>query len=377
MNRLPRLGLGSLTALCSLAAVGIVLLVNGQEMFSPGPLKARSRSNVSWGGVTAHAQIGNNCAACHASPASGDTMANRCLACHTNVRDQIQQRLPLHGKLADGRNCRQCHTEHKGPDAVLTSLEHFDHDCAAFPLTGKHTTVACASCHVGNRYQGTPQSCVSCHAEPPIHKGRFGVDCARCHSTSTWSTWRSGDFANFHLATFDHDRTAFKLTGKHRTVDCKACHVNAVFKGTPSTCVSCHTEPLIHKGRYGTNCIYCHTTTRWQETSFRHRFPVNHAKALEKGSCAMCHTTTDNFQTYTCSNCHRHELTKTAQKHRKLGISDVSNCAHCHPAGRKSRLARGSGYDVLTVQHVCGACPLQLARGSDYDALTRAGSLTP
>ena len=32
-----------------------------------------------------------------------------------------------------------------------------------FPLTGKHQTVACAQCHVGGKYAGTPTDCYACH----------------------------------------------------------------------------------------------------------------------------------------------------------------------------------------------------------------------
>jgi hypothetical protein len=258
MRWFSNLGLGTLTALCSLAATGVVILVSGQQMFSPGPLSARGRNNVALSGVTSHAQIGSNCSACHAPAWSGETMADRCLVCHTNIREQIEGRLPMHGLLADGMDCRKCHTEHKGHHAALTSFEHFDHDCTRFKLTGMHVYVECSACHKDERYQGTPQTCVSCHAEPLVHKGKYGKDCASCHNTATWAG-----------------------------------------------------------------------------SEFRHNFPVNHAKAMQKGGCAICHSTPNDFKTYTCSNCHRHDEEKTKTKHLKDGVTDVSNCAHCHPSGRK------------------------------------------
>src|SRR5512147_789394 len=39
---------------------------------------------------------------------------------------------------------------------------------------------------------------------------------------------------------FDHFTTGFELDGMHRNVDCEACHVRGVFKGTPRTCAGCH-----------------------------------------------------------------------------------------------------------------------------------------
>ncbi|RPJ03222.1 MAG: hypothetical protein EHM31_01520, partial [Candidatus Aminicenantes bacterium] len=37
-----------------------------------------------------------------------------------------------------------------------------------------------------------------------------------------------------------HDRTNFPLTGKHRTLSCRECHINLVFEGTPTDCEVCH-----------------------------------------------------------------------------------------------------------------------------------------
>jgi len=41
-------------------------------------------------------------------------------------------------------------------------------------------------------------------------------------------------------ADFDHLTTGFDLIGKHRDLPCESCHVNAIFKGTPKDCASCH-----------------------------------------------------------------------------------------------------------------------------------------
>src|ERR1700680_4457982 len=39
---------------------------------------------------------------------------------------------------------------------------------------------------------------------------------------------------------FDHLSTGFELDGVHRDLPCEQCHLNAVFKGTPRACGSCH-----------------------------------------------------------------------------------------------------------------------------------------
>src|SRR5260221_9841710 len=40
--------------------------------------------------------------------------------------------------------------------------------------------------------------------------------------------------------TFDHLTTGFELVGQHRDLPCETCHFNAVFKGTPRDCATCH-----------------------------------------------------------------------------------------------------------------------------------------
>src|SRR5437660_839335 len=130
MRGLARLPPGIIFALITLGVVVAAILAGGGRMFSAGPLNTESRRSVARGGVRSHAETDNNCSACHVSPWSGETMASRCLNCHTDVRDQLDAHGPLHGRLAGGQKCRNCHTEHKGPHAALTSLAKFDHDCA-------------------------------------------------------------------------------------------------------------------------------------------------------------------------------------------------------------------------------------------------------
>src|ERR1700756_6059375 len=39
---------------------------------------------------------------------------------------------------------------------------------------------------------------------------------------------------------FDHLTTGFELDGVHRDLPCESCHLNAVFRGTPRDCGTCH-----------------------------------------------------------------------------------------------------------------------------------------
>jgi len=330
MPWLRRIPAGPWIVLGTLFLTAVVYIVRGDSLFSPGPLRDVPTHKASLGGVRSHAALADRCSACHATIESGLTMESLCLGCHTDVRSQIDRRLPLHGRLTDVESCRKCHTEHRGSQATLTDFAHFDHDVTAFPLTGKHQFATCSACHKDQVYKGTPQSCAACHAEPPVHVGRFGTNCAKCHSTVTWK--------NANLASFNHDLAAFKLTGAHRTTACAACHKDQHFRGTPQSCVACHAEPKVHLRRFGTDCMKCHSTATWKGATITaefHKFPIFHGGGKNRGECATCHAQPNDYRTYTCYGCHRHEPEKTAEKHLKWNIVELQACAKCHPTGRK------------------------------------------
>ncbi len=251
------------------------------------------------------------CAKCHTGAlalADFATAPQDCYSCHA-AKDAHQG--------AFGTNCETCHNPTDWKKAT------FDHNLSAFKLEGRHAEVKCEQCHANNVFKGTPTVCYSCHKQDDEHNGQFGTDCAVCHSTSGW------DGANF-----DHNRSNFPLTGAHTDVKCEQCHVNGQFKGTASTCVSCHAEPAVHAGQFGTDCASCHSTTAWTPASFngKHTFPLNHG---EEGtvSCATCHP--NNYTTYTCYGCHEHQESRIRSKHLEEGISNFENCVQCHPTGRE------------------------------------------
>jgi hypothetical protein len=264
MHRLGRFPLEIVLILLTMGGVVAALVTAGGRMFSPGDLNAHSRQDIELGGVASHAGLGGNCAACHTAPWNSETMADRCLGCHADVRRQFEAHRPLHGTLSEGMQCRGCHTEHNGAEAALTSVARFDHDWTAFPLTGQHRQVACASCHVNSVFHGIAQTCVSCHAEPQVHRGRLGTDCVQCHSTSTW-------------------------------------------KGA----------------------------------TFTHKFPLNHGHRRENIACSVCHTVATDFRTYTCYGCHEHQPARVESKHVRMGIGNFQNCVRCHPTGREHEGRRG------------------------------------
>jgi hypothetical protein len=53
------------------------------------------------------------------------------------------------------------------------------------------------------------------------------------------------------------------LVGHHTGLECKKCHGNGVYKGTPTACIACHADKDKHQGANGTDCGICHTPEDW------------------------------------------------------------------------------------------------------------------
>lgn len=160
----------------------------------------------------AHLKLG--CAQCHIN-AVFTNLPSDCNSCH--AKDDAHQ-----GQF--GIDCGKCHST----DAWLPAS--FDHTLTKFPLTGAHTTLACAQCHQSGLFTGLAADCASCHPDPTFHAGLFaGVSCDQCHNTSTWSP-----------ATFNelHPNSCGEVTCiNHEAATCRDCHnVNLA----TATCLKCH-----------------------------------------------------------------------------------------------------------------------------------------
>jgi hypothetical protein len=159
-----------------------------------------------------------------------------CNDCHPDVHQNFIQT-----KYYPDANCIGCHKETRWSDVL------FDHSKTQFALTGAHETQNCRACHfrpdeggkVQQKFSGLSQSCSACHADK--HRNQFeknGVtNCTECHGTSDWKASR-----------FDHNKTNFKLDGKHVNVACGKCHKPqqtgsdqfVLYKIKDYKCESCH-----------------------------------------------------------------------------------------------------------------------------------------
>ena len=100
----------------------------------------------------AHPRV--DCARCHAGGRYTGTPTD-CYSCHqANYAGTTN---PNHQAAGFPTQCQTCHSTSAWRPATV------DHSKTRFPLTGAHTRVDCARCHVGGRYTGTPTDCYSCH----------------------------------------------------------------------------------------------------------------------------------------------------------------------------------------------------------------------
>jgi len=105
----------------------------------------------------------------------------------------------------------------------------------------------CRVCHFkkdpeGNilqRFSGLSKDCRACHNDNHFNQfAKNGVtNCTDCHDTENWKASK-----------FEHNRTAFKLDGRHLNVACAKCHLKqqvgstyyVKYKLKEFKCESCH-----------------------------------------------------------------------------------------------------------------------------------------
>ena len=321
----------------SLAVLVAALLTGsaGSAQISPGPL------------VRPHAELEGslNCFQCHRVGHGVD--AGLCLQCHAPLRQRMRQGEGFHAGGAF-MQCETCHIEHHGRDFELIwwgegGRESFDHAEAGYDLEGAHRELGCRECHrselvarpqplldagkdLNRTFLGLSTVCADCHED--THRGQFeSVSCDTCHGDTAWSP----------ATGFEHDATAFPLTGAHVEAPCADCHVPEAdgfvpFRGVPSSCVDCHEDT--HRGRFGNDCASCHSTGSWSDVrtdTFDHRrtgFALRGAHG--RTPCEGCHgpglTRLEIPRFELCATCHAdvHLGQFTGRTAR------ADDCAGCH-----------------------------------------------
>ncbi len=285
----------------------------------------------------------------------------RCAGCHPNAHPDISE------KEMSRRDCAACHDNDGFKPSRFTAADHRN---TGFPLKGAHTATACPACHLKKlgppptdrgarrtpkhlaarvrspwrlRAGVTPDRCPRCHASP--HRKQFNDrPCTECHDGRSWS---------IPADRFDHNRTRYPLTGKHRQVRCPDCHKSVSDKdGTfvryrplPfSDCTPCHRD--VHYGQFSEltperRCRACHDTAGFVPARFDHNDPRKSGFPL-KGT------------------------------HATLG------CERCHPKTTLAEGVRVTRYRPTMKE--CGGCHEDVHDGAyrlAVDLLKRAGSRSP
>ncbi len=246
-----------------------------------------------------------------------------CATCHND---------PHKGEL--GSSCTRCHTLETWKGAP-----GFNHQNTEYPLTGKHSSLACAKCHVRQTAEGPrtlyrnfvfQEFCKSCHKD--VHGGAFPDDCKKCHTPEGWLPPKQ-------ISGFDHSKAEYPLEGKHAVVACRKCHQTENFgaKVAHGKCLDCHKD--YHENQFLTrndkgDCASCHAVAGFRPARFgvtEHaatKYPLagKHAKV----ECAQCHKPAKGATPYhpafgACLDCHldRHS--------RQFASAPRDNrCDQCH-----------------------------------------------
>ncbi|HEY5593106.1 MAG TPA: cytochrome c3 family protein, partial [Paludibacter sp.] len=298
-----------------------------------------------------HAQI--DCYQCHksASLLRFDPMHTECIDCH--LKDYNATTSPSHVATRYSKDCTLCHDEKTWFSAT------FDHNTTAFPLTGSHIGVYCIRCHA-NGYTAIPTTCVSCHltnfnatTNPNHITAKFSTDCQTCHNVIAWQP-----------STFNHNTTAFPLTGSHIGVACVTCHANG-YTAIPSTCVSCHqanynatTNPNHLTNKFSTDCQTCHNVTAWQPSTFNHNTTAFPLTGSHIGvDCIKCHASGYISTPSTCVSCHQANFNATTNPNH-LTNKFSTDCQTCHnvTAWQPSTFNHNTTAFPLTGSHIGVAC---------------------
>lgn len=179
------------------------------------------------------------------------------------------------------------------------------------------------------------------NATPTTHEaGMFeGVDCIACHTTEGWGLAGGGGSGS---GGFDHARTGFPLTGRHRQAACNDCHVPS--RAITRDCNGCHQDS--HDGRLGQTCDSCHSARTWTRTTAierhrRTRLPLTGMHAL--ADCTQCHQRGDARRMSDvpadCFACHENEYRRVSTHPSHVGdpadpasVPFPRDCALCHRA---------------------------------------------
>ena len=328
------------------------LCINLSAQISPGDLA----------GPHSHLEGISNCTQCHVL--GNKVSAGKCIACHTEIKERTELQKGYHASSdVKGKECIICHSDHHGKNfqMIRFDIAKFNHSLTGFTLSTPHSKKQCADCHNVKfitdqkikvkkyTYMGVGNECLSCHED--YHQKTLSSDCLSCHSPDTFKP----------ASKFSHDKTKFKLVGKHSSTDCSRCHKVEItggkkfqdFRVPNFNCSDCHKDP--HQNKFGQTCNQCHNEESFEVVKGVKVFDHNKTdyKLEDKHlsvNCKECHKTkfTDPLKFNLCTDCH-------ADYHKKQFVKNgiSPDCSQCHTV---------KGFELFPYtidQHNRGAYPLQ------------------
>lgn len=251
------------------------------------------------------------------------------------------------------------------------------------PLASGHAKLEskCDSCHSSFRKEAQNSKCLACHtgiradiASKKRYHGKYAPArtkaCKTCHSDHKG---RGYDLIRLNRNGFNHDLTAYPLTGAHAKVSCTSCHGKGDnYRGITRVCANCHKTDDPHGGKLGRNCQTCHATGGWKAIKpFDHGatgFALSGAHARAncmschqgqrwKGlpaSCVSCHAKDDahkGSRGTNCASCHTTSAWRAVTfDHHSTGFPLIgghaaATCAGCHGPGNANKHPSRSCFD--------------------------------
>jgi hypothetical protein len=302
-----------------------------------------------------HANV--ECKTCHTS-GSYSKIPSDCISCHQ--KDYASAKSPDHAGFNFSTNCKDCHTLAPG----WKPADFKTHD-AIFPIySGKHNGQwsSCTECHT-NPSNYAVYTCIGCHAhsnQQEVNSQHSSVSgyvyndaaCLACHPTG------SSD------GSFDHNKSAFPLTGAHITTPCAQCHTNG-YAGTSTVCANCHTNdfnqttnPNHKTDGISNDCATCHTTALgWKPATFpNHNSVYVITGAHTSKSCEDCHKGNYNTTPNTCAGCHTNDFNQaTNPNHVTSQFPNTCETCHSQTAWAPSTFNHSTVYPLIGA-HTTVAC---------------------
>jgi len=253
-----------------------------------------------------------NCKSCHKSSFIKDTELKKKTLTYLGLN---QECIYCHDDFHKGNMSPKCNTCH-GYDSFKNPTG-FDHNTTKFPLIGKHRNVDCGKCHKTTIIDGKSvrqlngfafNNCTSCHKD--VHQNKFGQNCTQCHTEESFHTIKGN-------GNFDHDKTDFKLDGKHKSVACKKCHkTNLTDPIKFDHCTNCHKDyhnNEFNKNGLASDCNECHNNNGFEWSTFtieKHNLSKFQLEGAHLATpCIACHKKQENWKFRNignlCVDCHK------------------------------------------------------------------------